>query len=165
MHKSFLCSGLLAALTIANVQAAPLEVNGSGLVQNLPCTGQDVSISGNDNQIHLSGQCASVLVQGWNLQVTLNKADSLRVNGANNQVRVERTDSLSVDGSGNRIRATLSGGEPPSLASVAGAEHLLDLHFNGPARVELGGMDHRLDWHGHEPVIEASGVRHQISRW
>lgn len=165
MHKSFLYSGLLAALAVVNVQAASLEVNGSGLVQNLPCTGQDVSIGGNDNQIRLSGQCGAVLVQGWDLQVSLDKAHSLRVNGVNIQVRVERTDSLSVDGSSNQIRATLSGGEPPSVASVAGAEHLLDLHFNGPARIELGGMDHRLDWHGHEPVIEASGVRHQIDRW
>jgi len=160
-----LYGALLAALLGTSAQAASLDIQGSGLHQEHHCSGEDVSIAGNANQIVLRGTCGSVLVQGWDLQVTLDKARTLRVNGANNQVRVDRTAGLNVEGSGNQVRATLAAGEPPAQVEVTGAEHLLDLHFNGPARVSLGGMEHRLDWHGQQPEIEVSGVRHQIDRW
>lgn len=165
MLKTLPRFGLLALLLSTAVQADPAFLDGSGETHELACTGQDVTIVGNANQIRLSGQCGLVFIQGWDQVVKLDKARALRINGVNNQVSADVVGGLEVEASGNQVRATLAGGEPQAQVRIAGAEQLLDLHFNGPAHVELGGMDHRFDWHGHEPVIDASGVRHQISRW
>lgn len=166
MHRTFPSFGLLLLLLPALVRAEPVFFGGSHTRDELLlCNGRDVTIAGNGNDIRLVGQCGLVFVQGWDQVVSIDKAQVLRINGVNTQVHANQVGSLEVDASGNQVRATLAYSATPAQVRIAGAEHLLDLHFNGPAQVELGGMDHRFDWHGHEPVINASGVRHDISRW
>lgn len=163
MHKTLLCTGLLAALT-ATAQAGPLEIHGMGISRDLSCHGQDVDITGNANQINLSGQCGVVVVHGSEHEVSLGDAAALEVSGVDNQVRAGTLSRLIVATGGNRIHATLQAKQPPAQVEVTGSENVLELQFDGPAKVDLSGVEHQLHWRGQDPVIETTGSGHRIER-
>lgn len=162
MRKMLLFAGLLAAST---VQAASLDIDGIGVSREVPCQGQDVDITGNANQIRLTGPCGRVRVHGSQHQVSLDTAAALEVSGIDNQVRAGAVAQLSVQTSGNDIQATLlAAGNTQAAVEVTGANQVLELTFTGPAKVELSGAEHRFTWAGDEPLFEISGVDHRIER-
>jgi len=163
MHKTLLCSGLLAALSVP-VHADPLTIHGADISRELPCHGRDVDITGSGNRIQLRGDCGAVVVHGSDHQVTLENAAALDISGVDNQVRAGTLGRLVVATSGNRVVATLRAAEQPAEIEVTGAEHVLDLRFDGPAKVDLSGADNQLDWQGQEPLIETVGVGHRIGQ-
>mgnify|MGYP007084193788 CR=1 FL=1 len=50
------------------------------------------------------------------------------------------------------------------VVEIDGAEHELDLRFDGPVQITLNGVDNQLNWSGDEPAISSSGVGHRIVR-
>lgn len=163
MHKMLLCAGLLAVLT-PTVQAEPLEIHGIGMSRDLPCHGRDVDITGNANQVSLSGHCGVVVVHGSEHEVVLGEAAALEVSGVDNQVRADTLGRLVVATGGNRVHAALLAKKQPAVVEVTGSENILELQFDGPAKVDLSGVEHQLRWRGQDPVIETTGSGHRIER-
>ncbi|MCQ4292189.1 DUF3060 domain-containing protein [Pseudomonas stutzeri] len=158
---AMLAVGLL--LTTA-AHAQPIELEGIELSRDVPCLGKDVNISGNANRISLTGECGVVQVYGTDHEVSLEKASALEVSGSGISVSAKSVDRLTVDTNKNRVRTIVLGRGQTAIVEVSGAEHGLELVFDGPAQVTLDGIDNRLQWCGDEPALSSSGVGHQIDR-
>ena len=158
---AMLAAGLLLA---AAAHAQPIELEGIELSRDVPCLGKDVNISGNANRISLTGECGVVQVYGTDHEVSLEKASALEVSGSGISVSAKSVDRLTVDTNKNRVRTTVLGRGQTAIVEVSGAEHGLELVFDGPAQVTLDGIDNRLQWRGDEPALSSSGVGHQIDR-
>ena len=158
---AMLAAGLLLA---AAAHAQPIELDGIELSRDVPCLGKDVNISGNANKISLTGVCGVVQVYGTDHEISLEKASALEVSGIGNSVTAKSVDRLTVDTNKNHIRTTILGRGQTAIVEVSGAEHGLELAFDGPAQVTLDGIDNRLQWSGDEPAMSLSGVGHQIDR-
>ncbi|MHA6491759.1 DUF3060 domain-containing protein [Pseudomonas borbori] len=158
-------SAVTLALLAGVSQAQALELDGISVSRDIPCKGEDVSITGNGNQFRLSGECGQVEVHGSEQVIVLVDAKGVEITGIANQVQAERIDQLDVSGGGHRVEASLRG-EPERAAPVAvyGADNILTLGFDGPANVDISGSGHQLEWHGDEPQITTSGSDHQIER-
>ncbi len=163
MNKT-LMAGLLLAGTATLAQAEPLNIEGIGLSRDVSCKGQDVNITGNANVIHLSGECGAVLVYGSEHKVTLDTAKSLTVSGAEHKVIAERVNALSVDTSNNQVRTAIIAGEQPAVVTVEGAEHELDLQFEGQAKLNVTGVSQQVRWSGDEPEVQLGGIDNKVER-
>ncbi|SDI65403.1 Protein of unknown function [Pseudomonas flavescens] len=163
MNKT-LMAGLLLAGTATLAQAEPLNIEGIGLSRDISCKGQDVNISGNANVIHLTGECGAVLVYGSEHKVTLDTAKSLTVSGAEHKVVAERVNALSVDTSNNQVRTAIIAGEQPAVVTVEGAEHELDLQFEGQAKLNVTGVSQQVRWSGDEPEVQLGGIDNKVER-
>lgn len=163
MNKT-LMAGLLLAGTATLAQAEPLNIEGIGLSRDVSCKGQDVNISGNANVIHLTGECGAVLVYGSEHKVTLDTAKSLTVSGAEHKVVAERVNALSVDTSNNQVRTAIIAGEQPAVVTVEGAEHELDLQFEGQAKLNVTGVSQQVRWSGDEPEVQLGGIDNKVER-
>lgn len=163
-HGTKIAAMLLAALA-GGVQAQTLELDGIGVSRDIPCNGQDVSISGNGNRFRLSGECGLVEVHGSEQVVDLGDARRVEITGIGNQVQAGRIARLGVSSTGHRVQATLLGqAEKPAQVEIYGAENALTLGFEGPAQVDISGSGQQLDWRGDEPQITTSGIEHRIER-
>ncbi|MFI8689563.1 DUF3060 domain-containing protein [Stutzerimonas kunmingensis] len=158
---AMLAAGLLLA---AAAHAQPIELDGIELSRDVPCLGKDVNISGNANKISLTGDCGVVQVYGTDHEISLEKASALEVSGIGNTVTAESVDRLTVDTNKNQIRSTILGRGQTAIVEVLGADHELELVFDGPAQVTVAGIDNRLQWSGDEPAMSLSGAGHQIDR-
>jgi len=156
-----LLSGMVAS---AAALAEPLNIEGIGLSRDVSCKGQDVNITGNANVIHLAGECGAVLVYGSEHQVTLETARSLTVSGAEHKVVAERVNALSVDTSNNQVRTAIIAGEQPAVVTVEGAEHELDLQFEGQAKLNVTGVSQQVRWSGDEPEVQLGGIDNKVER-
>ncbi|MCW2290035.1 hypothetical protein M2262_000085 [Pseudomonas sp. BIGb0408] len=163
MNKT-LMAGLLLAGTATLAQAEPLNIEGIGLSRDVSCKGQDVNITGNANVIHLTGECGAVLVYGSEHKVTLDTAKSLTVSGAEHKVIAERVNALSVDTSNNQVRTAIIAGEQPAVVTVEGAEHELDLQFEGQAKLNVTGVSQQVRWSGDEPEVQLGGIDNKVER-
>lgn len=163
MNKT-LMAGLLLAGTATLAQAEPLNIEGIGLSRDVSCKGQDVNITGNANVIHLTGECGAVLVYGSEHKVTLDTAKSLTVSGAEHKVIAERVNALSVDTSNNQVRTAITAGEQPAVVTVEGAEHELDLQFEGQAKLNVTGVSQQVRWSGDEPEVQLGGIDNKVER-
>lgn len=165
MNRMQRVGGLLAGMTItALAQAEPLTIEGIGLSRDIACKGQDVNITGHTNTIELTGDCGAVLVYGSEHKVTLQTARSLTVSGAEHEVVAERVNGLDVATTDNHVRATVAAGEQPARVKVQGAEHELDLQFDGEATLEVSGTDQQVRWSGDEPAVHMSGIDNRVER-
>lgn len=165
MNPSTSAAILLAGLLLAGTtHATPVELDGIGLSRDVPCGGKDVSITGNENRIQLTGDCGAVIVYGSDHQVSLETAATLEVSGVGITVEADSVGGLSVDTNRNRVRTAIAGRGQAAVVEVSGAEHELELQFDGPAQVTVDGADNRLQWRGDEPSISSSGVDHVIDR-
>lgn len=158
---AMLAAGLLLA---AAAHAQPIELDGIQLSRDVPCLGKDVNISGNANKISLTGDCGVVQVYGTDHEISLEKASALEVSGIGNSVTAKSVDRLTVDTNKHHVRTTILGRGQTAIVEVSGAEHELELAFDGPAQVTVAGIDNRLQWSGDEPAMSLSGVGHQIDR-
>ncbi|KIP96307.1 MULTISPECIES: DUF3060 domain-containing protein [Pseudomonas] len=163
MNKT-LMAGLLLAGTATLAQAEPLNIEGIGLSRDVSCKSQDVNITGNANVIHLTGECGAVLVYGSEHKVTLDTAKSLTVSGAEHKVIAERVNALSVDTSNNQVRTAITAGEQPAVVTVEGAEHELDLQFEGQAKLNVTGVSQQVRWSGDEPEVQLGGIDNKVER-
>jgi hypothetical protein len=70
---------------------ATIEISGSGAQETHRCSPKsEVEISGNDNEITLTGECKSVSVSGANNKVKVDAVAAINVTGANNTVAWKR---------------------------------------------------------------------------
>ncbi|WP_070884748.1 DUF3060 domain-containing protein [Pseudomonas sp. D1-3] len=165
MNRMQKAGALLAAIALASLaQAEPLNIEGIGLSRDVSCKGQDVNISGNANVIHLKGDCGAVMVYGSQHKVTLDTARSLSVSGAEHEVVAERVNALSVDTTENQVRTTVAGSDQAALVEIAGADQELDLQFEGPVKLEVGGTNQQVRWRGEEPEVQMSGIDNKVER-
>ncbi|MCQ4298005.1 DUF3060 domain-containing protein [Pseudomonas stutzeri] len=156
---------LVASLLLAGAaHAQPIELDGIELSRDVPCLGKDVNISGHANKISLTGNCGAVEVYGTDHEVSLETASALEVSGINNTVTATSVGRLEVDTSQNRVRTAILGHGQTAIVEVSGAEHELELVFDGPAQLSLDGIDNRLKWGGDEPALSSSGIGHKIDR-
>jgi len=156
---------LLAGLcSVGTVSAASIELDGIGLSQEVPCGGKDVNITGSENRIRLTGSCGAVVVYGTDHVVTLATASSLEVSGIQHNVVADSVERLTVDTNKNRVRTAVAGHGRPATVEVLGAEHELDLRFEGPVTVALDGIDSRLQWSGDEPSLSSSGSGNEVEQ-
>jgi len=151
-------------LLVGAVHAQPIKLDGIELSRDVPCLGKDVNISGNANKISLTGKCGVVKVYGSDHEVSLETASALEVSGINNTVSATSVGRLEVDTNQNHIRTTVVGHGQTAIVEVSGAEHELELVFDGPTQLTLNGIDNRLKWSGDEPALSSSGIGHQIDR-
>ncbi|WP_113626800.1 DUF3060 domain-containing protein [Pectobacterium peruviense] len=156
-------SATLLAFT-ASVYAAPIELEGIGLTRDIPCNGNDVSISGNGNNIALTGKCAAISVTGSEHNVTFDTATSLTVTGSEIAVTGQSAGDLTVAAYKNTIRTHIVADDKPVKVNVTGTEHHLDFDFNGPALVSFNGISNRLSWGGTEPKFSSSGANNVIKQ-
>lgn len=156
-----LLSGMVAS---AAALAEPLNIEGIGLSRDVSCKGQDVNITGNANVIHLTGECGAVLVYGSEHKVTLESAKSLTVSGAEIEVVADQVNALSVDTSNNEVRTAVIAGEQPAVVTVEGAEHELDLKFDGEAKLSVIGVSQLVHWSGDEPEVQLGGIDNKVER-
>lgn len=165
MNKMLSAAGLLAGMTmIAAAQADTLEIEGIGLSRDVTCHGEDVNITGNAHVIHLSGECGAVLVSGSAHKVTLETARSLQVSGAEIEVSADRVNALSVDTSDNQVRARVIAGEQPASVTVDGADHQLNLQFEGGAQLDVSGANQQVRWSGDEPRVNIGGIDNRVEK-
>lgn len=156
---------LVAGLLLANAAVAqPIELDGIKLSRDVPCLGKDVNISGSANNITLTGDCGVVQVYGTDHEVSLATASALEVSGIGNSVTAKSVGRLLVDTNQNDIRTKVIGDGQTAIVEVSGAEHELDLVFDGLAQLTLDGIDNKLEWSGDEPAMSLSGVGNQIDR-
>ncbi|MEQ9885243.1 DUF3060 domain-containing protein [Pectobacterium zantedeschiae] len=148
----------------ASVYAAPIELEGSGLTRDIPCNGNDVRISGNSNNIALTGKCAAISIMGSEHNVTFDTATSLTVTGSEIAVTGQSTGDLIVAAYKNTIHTHIIADDRPVKVNVTGTEHHLDLDFNGPAVVSFNGISNRLSWGGTEPRFSSSGANNVIKQ-
>lgn len=159
------CAALVAGLLLAvPAQAQPLEFDGIELSRDIPCGGRDVNISGNANTISLTGDCGVVQVYGTDHKVSLGTATALEISGMDISVSATSVARLMVDTAKNRVRGAVVGDGQTAIVEIDGAEHELDLRFDGPVQITLNGVDNQLNWSGDEPAISSSGVGHRIVR-
>ncbi|PAU64761.1 hypothetical protein BZL41_08955 [Pseudomonas sp. PIC25] len=165
MKHGMKMAGMVLAVMVGAAQAQTTELDGIGVSRDVPCNGQDVSISGNGNRFRLSGGCGQVLVHGSEHIIELGDASRVEITGVGNQVQAGRINQLDVSSTGHRVKATLRGeAERPAQVMVYGAENILTLGFEGPAQVDISGTGQQLDWRGDEPKISTSGIDHRIER-
>ncbi|KHN49714.1 DUF3060 domain-containing protein [Pectobacterium fontis] len=155
---------LTAFAFTASVYAAPIELEGIGLTRDIPCNGNDVTISGNSNHIVLTGQCGNISVMGSEHKVTFDSATSLTVTGAEIDVTGQSTGDLIVATYKNTIRTHIIAGNKPAKVNVTGTEHQIDLDFKGPAVVSFNGISNQLSWGGAEPRLSSSGANNVIKQ-
>ncbi|MDY4348821.1 DUF3060 domain-containing protein [Pectobacterium brasiliense] len=148
----------------ASVYAAPIELEGIGLTRDIPCNGNDVNISGNGNNIVLTGKCATISVAGSEHNITFDTATSLIVTGAEIAATGQSTGDLTVAAYKNTIRTHIFSDDKPAKVNVTGTEHHLDLDFKGPAVVSFNGISNRLSWGGTEPKLSSSGANNVIKQ-
>ncbi|MBN3124643.1 DUF3060 domain-containing protein [Pectobacterium brasiliense] len=148
----------------ASVYAAPIELEGIGLTRDIPCNGNDVNISGNGNNIVLTGKCATISVAGSEHNITFDTATSLIVTGAEIAATGQSTGDLTVAAYKNTIRTHIFSEDKPAKVNVTGTEHHLDLDFKGPAVVSFNGISNRLSWGGTEPKLSSSGANNVIKQ-
>ncbi|GKV75026.1 hypothetical protein PEC106568_02000 [Pectobacterium carotovorum subsp. carotovorum] len=148
----------------ASVYAAPIELEGIGLTRDIPCNGNDVNISGNGNNIVLTGKCATISVAGSEHNITFDTATSLIVTGAEIAATGQSTGDLTVAAYKNTIRTNIFSEDKPAKVNVTGTEHHLDLDFKGPAVVSFNGISNRLSWGGTEPKLSSSGANNVIKQ-
>ncbi|KGA25909.1 DUF3060 domain-containing protein [Pectobacterium brasiliense] len=148
----------------ASVYAAPIELEGIGLTRDIPCNGNDVNISGNGNNIVLTGKCATISVAGSEHNITFDTATSLTVTGAEIAATGQSTGDLTVAAYKNTIRTHIFAEDKPAKVNVTGTEHHLDLDFKGPAVVSFNGISNRLSWGGTEPKLSSSGANNVIKQ-
>ncbi|AOR62394.1 DUF3060 domain-containing protein [Pectobacterium wasabiae] len=148
----------------ASVYAAPIELEGLGLTRDIPCNGNDVTISGNGNHIVLTGECANIHINGSEHNVTFDTATSLTVTGSEMAVTGQSTGDLTVAAYKNAIHTHIITEDKPVKVKVTGTEHHLDLDFNGPAVVSFNGISNHLSWGGTEPRLSSSGANNVIKQ-
>ncbi|KHT07107.1 DUF3060 domain-containing protein [Pectobacterium brasiliense] len=148
----------------ASVYAAPIDLEGIGLTRDIPCNGNDVNISGNGNNIVLTGKCATISVAGSEHNITFDTATSLIVTGAEIAATGQSTGDLTVAAYKNTIRTNIFSEDKPAKVNVTGTEHHLDLDFKGPAVVSFNGISNRLSWGGTEPKLSSSGANNVIKQ-
>lgn len=148
----------------ASVYAAPIELEGIGLTRDIPCNGNDVNISGNGNNIVLTGKCATISVAGSEHNITFDTATSLIVTGAEIAATGQSTGDLTVAAYKNTIRTNIFSEDKPAKVNVTGTEHHLDLDFKGPTVVSFNGISNRLSWGGTEPKLSSSGANNVIKQ-
>ncbi|TKY83374.1 DUF3060 domain-containing protein [Pectobacterium polonicum] len=148
----------------ASVYTAPIELEGLALTRDIPCNGNDVTISGNGNRIALTGQCANIYINGSEHNVTFDTATSLTVTGSEIAVTGQSTGDLTVAAYKNTIHTHIITEDKPVKVTVTGTEHHLDLGFNGPAVVSFNGISNRLSWGGTEPKFSSSGANNVIKQ-
>ncbi|MCY9847943.1 MULTISPECIES: DUF3060 domain-containing protein [Pectobacterium] len=148
----------------ASVYAAPIELEGIGLTRDIPCNGNDVNISGNGNNIVLTGKCADISVAGSEHNITFDTATSLTVTGSEIAATGQSTGDLTVAAYKNTIRTHILSEDKPAKVNVTGTEHHLDLDFKGPAIVSFNGISNRLSWGGTEPKLSSSGANNVIKQ-
>ncbi|MFJ5509129.1 DUF3060 domain-containing protein [Pectobacterium jejuense] len=148
----------------ASVYAAPIELEGIGLTRDTPCNGNDVNISGNGNNIVLTGKCADISVAGSEHNITFDTATSLTVTGSEIAATGQSTGDLTVAAYKNTIRTHILSEDKPAKVNVTGTEHHLDLDFKGPAVVSFNGISNRLSWGGTEPKLSSSGANNVIKQ-
>ncbi|KFX19584.1 DUF3060 domain-containing protein [Pectobacterium betavasculorum] len=151
------------ALT-ASAYAAPIELEGIGLTRDIPCNGNDVRISGNGNNIVLTGKCAAISIMGSEHNVTFDTTTSLTVTGSEIAVTGQSTGDLTVAAYKNTIRTHIIADDKPVKVNVTGTEHHLDFDFKGPAVVSFNGISNRLSWGGTEPRFSSSGANNVIKQ-
>ncbi|MBN3262757.1 DUF3060 domain-containing protein [Pectobacterium brasiliense] len=156
-------SATLLAFT-ASAYAAPIELEGIGLTRDIPCNGNDVNVSGNGNNIVLTGKCATISVAGSEHNITFDTATSLIVTGAEIAATGQSTGDLTVAAYKNTIRTHIFSDDNPAKVNVTGTEHHLDLDFKGPAVVSFNGISNRLSWGGTEPKLSSSGANNVIKQ-
>lgn len=80
-------------MTVGSALAEPtwkLDANDSSY--SYVCGGDDwVAISGKDNTLRLTGECALVEINGSGNTITIESVGSIRVTGNNNDIRYTRT--------------------------------------------------------------------------
>ncbi|MBG0752513.1 hypothetical protein Q7O_001965 [Pectobacterium carotovorum subsp. carotovorum PCCS1] len=148
----------------ASVYAAPIELEGFSLTRDIPCNGNDVTISGNGNNIVLTGQCAAISIMGSEHNVTFDTATSLTVTGSEIAVTGQSTGNLTVAAYKNTIRTHIVADDKPVKVNVTGTEHHLDLDFKGPTVVSFNGISNHLSWGGTEPRLSSSGANNVIKQ-
>ncbi len=101
------------------------EVDGSSLVQTIPCEGQDASVNGSENRIAFTGSCRGLAVNGDGNQVQIALAPDARV---------------TVSGHGNHVLYSAAGPEMEPLVALNGADNDVTANDQPPSGALVGAM-------------------------
>lgn len=150
------------------VEKDEVVIEGIGLSRDVPCDGQSIGIYGADNSIHLTGDCADVVVHGDSHQVTIDQAKTLSITGADHTVNAESLAALSVDTSQSTVNATMNGHDSAAQVAVGGAEHTLNLTLASQTNIAVNGTEQVINWtlaeNAPEPRIDVGGIDNAVNR-
>jgi len=157
-------------LLAAPAAAAEIAIEGVRMSRDFACAeGQDVVVSGADNQVSLTGRCGVVKLLGSGHGLSFETADELVVSGISIEARGRAVGSLVVEVAKNRVATAMEPAAEPAKVDVAGADHEVELTLAGPTRIEMQGAKNRLRWRAGPgvapPAVSASGVDNRISRY
>ena len=101
---------LLAPLALAApALAEEISIEGARMSRDFTCEdGQDVVISGAENQVSLAGRCGVVKVLGSNHGLSFEAADELVVSGISIKAEGKQVGSLVVEVAKNKVRTAVT---------------------------------------------------------
>lgn len=161
---------LLASLALAApALAEEISIEGARMARDFTCEdGQDVVISGAENQVSLAGRCGVVKVLGSNHGLSFEAADELVVSGISIKAEGKQVGSLVVEVAKNKVRTAVKPSAESAKVDVSGADHEVELTLAGPVRIEMQGAKNVLRWRAEPgvkpPSVSTSGVENRISR-
>ncbi len=130
MHRSLALIALLAAPPVFAQGLGPMIVEGNALSRSFDCTGRDVVVRGERNQLAFTGGCRSLEVQGSTSEIRAELAPGARVS-----LRGETLD----------LRWALIGDGPPPRIASEGRQLRVEqvAAFSGPATRQGTGIARR----------------------
>jgi hypothetical protein len=79
-------------------ERAPAAFNNDNASGTFDCDGQNVTVNGEDADLHLVGTCGIVVINGEHARVTVDDAEIIVVNGAEAQLRYSGDPEITVNG-------------------------------------------------------------------
>jgi phage baseplate assembly protein gpV len=77
---------------------SPTVFNDEGAVGTFDCAGQDITVNGADVDVHLTGACGTVVVNGDRVRLVVDDAAIIVVNGDESEVTYSGDPEVTVNG-------------------------------------------------------------------
>jgi hypothetical protein len=164
------CLASLLVLCPVLAQAADtLQISGARSERDIACEdGQDVSISGMQHKIALTGSCGQVEIHGSGHDVTFETAQALYVTGIGNAATGRSVGKLTVDATRHRVSTAVLAVDAVAEVEVSGADQALELALAGPAKITVHGARNKVRWQAgagvKAPAVEIAGIENSVAR-